>query len=54
MSPIDYVNSNHESIQQIRDLINSIYTDGSTFDTLLQNASGFVPTDGRVVEQQLE
>lgn len=54
MPPTDYVNSNHESIQQIRDLINSTYTDSSTFDTLLQNASGFILADGRVVEQQLE
>lgn len=54
MKPLDYVSSNHPSIQQIKDLVLNTYGNTSIFDKLLEHADGFLPSDGRIVEQELE
>lgn len=55
-SPIEYANSGHKSIGEIRDLINSVYGERGVdiFNRLLQNADGFVPRDGAVIEKEIE
>ena len=54
MKPLDYVSSNHPSIQQIKDLVLNTYGNTSIFDKLLEHADGFLPSEGRIVEQELE
>lgn len=54
MKPLDYVSSNHPSIQQIKDLVLDTYGNTSIFDKLLEHADGFLPSEGRIVEQELE
>lgn len=55
-SPIEYANSGHRSITEIRNLVDSVYGERgvSIFDKLLQNADGFVPHDGAVVAREIE
>lgn len=54
MKPLDYVSSNHPSIQQIKDLVLNTYGNTSIFDKLLEHADGFLPSEGRIVERELE
>lgn len=54
MKPLDYVSSNHSSIQQIKDLVLNTYGNTSIFDKLLEHADGFLPSEGRIVERELE
>lgn len=54
MKPLDYISSNHPSIQQIKDLVLNTYGNTSIFDKLLEHADGFLPSEGRIVEQELE
>ena len=55
-SPIEYANSGHKSIGEIRDLINSVYGEHGVdiFNRLLQNADGFVPRNGAVIGKEIE
>lgn len=55
-SPIEYANSGHTSIGEIRDLINSVYGEHGVdiFNRLLQNADGFVPRDGAAIGKEIE
>lgn len=55
-SPIEYANSGHRSITEIRNLVDSVYGERgvSIFDKLLQNADGFVPRDGAAVAREIE
>lgn len=55
-SPIEYANSGHTSIGEIRELINSVYGEHGVdiFNRLLQNADGFVPRDGAVIGKEIE
>ena len=54
--PITYASSNHQSIQEIRDIIVGKYgKEGeSIFNDLLQNASGYNYKDGQNVQKRLD
>lgn len=55
-SPKGYAGSGHKSINEIRELVESVYgrRGVDVFDKLLQNADGFVPRDGAAVGKEIE
>ncbi len=55
-SPMEYAASGHPSIEEIRDLIRSVYGEEGVgiYEELLRNADGFIPSEGIELGRRIE